>query len=84
MKRICLLCYERIGNETYYFLECKNKEMIKVRYECMDPFYKNWKVLEKLLTEKLLTVLSSQNYDLLHEVRLICLRIQETFKLEAL
>ena len=55
-----------------------------MRYEGMDPFYKNWKVLEKLLTEKLLTVLSSQNYDLLHEVRLLCLRIQETFKLEAL
>ena len=69
MERICPFCCEGIGNETHYIFECKNKEMIKVRNECMEPFYKNWKGLEKYL---------------LYEVGLLCLRIQETFELEAL
>ena len=45
---ICPLCCEGIDNETHYIFECKNKEMIKVRNECLEPFYKNWKGLEKL------------------------------------
>ena len=59
--------------------------MIKVRNECMEPFYKNWKGLEKLSTENLYrAILSGQNDDMLYEVGLLCLRIQETFELEAL
>ena len=84
-ERICPLCCERIGNETHYIFECKNKEMIKVRNECMEPFYKNWKGLEKLSTENFCRViLSGQNDDMIYEVGLLCLRIQETFELEAL
>ena len=52
MQRICPLCSEGIGNETHYTFECKNKEMIKVLNECMEPFYKNWKGLEKLSTDQ--------------------------------
>ena len=53
-ERICSLCCEGIGNVTRYISERKNKEMIKVRNECMEPFYKNWKVLEKLSAENFL------------------------------
>ena len=85
MERICLLSCEAIGNETHYIFECKNKEMIKVRNECMEPFYKNWKGLEKLSTENFCrAILSGRNDDLLYEVGLLCLRIQEIFELEAL
>ena len=48
------------------FLIAKNKGMIKVRIECMEPFHKNWKCLEKLSTENICrAILSSQNDDLL-------------------
>ena len=51
----------------------------------MEPFYKNWKDLEKLLTENFCrAMLSGQNDDMLYEVGLLCLRIQEAFELEAL
>ena len=76
-ERICPLCCEGIGNVTHYIFECKNKEMIKVRNEFMEPFYKNWKGLEKLATENFSR---GQNDDLLYEVGLYCLRIQETFE----
>ena len=83
MERICPLCCEGIGNETHYIFECKNKEMIKVRNECMVPFYKNWKGLEKLSTENFYrAIVSAQNDDLLYEVGLLYLRIQETCELE--
>ena len=55
--------------------------MIKVRNEFMEPFYKNWKGLEKLVTENFSR---GQNDDLLYEVGLYCLRIQETFERKAL
>ena len=59
--------------------------MIKVRNEFMEPFYKNWKGLEKMSTENFCRAnLSGQNDDMLHEVGLLCLRIQETFELEGL
>ena len=78
MERICRLCYEGIDNETYYIFEWRNKEMIKVRNESMEPFYKNWKSLDKLSTENVWrAILSGQNDDLLHEEGLLCLRIQE-------
>ena len=65
--------------------ECKNKEMIKVLNELMKRFYKNWRGLEKLSTENLCrAILSGRNNDLLYEVLLLCLKIQETFELEAL
>ena len=84
-ERICPLCCEGIGNVTHYIFECKNKEMIKVHNECMEPFYKNWKGLEKLSTENLYrAILSGQNDDMLYEVGLLCLRVQETFELKAL
>ena len=51
----------------------------------MEPFYKNWKDLEKLSTENVCrAILSAQNDDILYQVGLIYLRIQETFELEAL
>ena len=51
----------------------------------MEPFYKNWKGLEKLSTENFCRViLSGQNDDMIYEVGLLCLRIQETFEPEAL
>ena len=50
-ERICPLCCEGIGNVTHYIFECKNKEMIKVRNEYMEPSYKSWNGLEKLSTE---------------------------------
>ena len=84
-ERICPLCCEEIGNVIHYIFECKNKEMIKIRNEFMEPFYKNWKGLEKLPTENFCrAILSDQNDDMLYEVGLLCLRIQETFELEAL
>ena len=59
--------------------------MIKVHNECVEPFYKNWKGLEKLWTENFCrAILSGQNDDMLHEVGLLYSRIQETFELEAL
>ena len=59
--------------------------MIKVRNECMEPFYKNWKGLEKLSTENFCrAILSGRNDDTLYEVGLLHLRIQETFEVEAL
>ena len=59
--------------------------MIKVCNEGMEPFYKNWKGLEKLPRENFCrAILSGQNDDLLYEVGLLCLKIQETFELEAL
>ena len=85
MERICSLFCEGIGNETHHIFECKNKEVIKVRNECMEPFYKNGKGLGKLPTENFCrAILSGQNDDLLCEVGLLCLRIQENFELEAL
>ena len=85
MERICPLCCGGIGNETHYIFECKNKEMIKVCNECLEPFYKNWQGLENLSTENFCrAILSGQNDDLLYEVGLLCLRIQESFQLEAL
>ena len=50
------------------FYESKNKEIIKVCTECMQPFHKNWKFLKKLLIERLCKViLNGQNDDLLYE-----------------
>ena len=46
MERICPLFCEGIGNETLYISECKNKEMIKVCNECMDPSTKTEKIWE--------------------------------------
>ena len=84
MERIRPLCCEGIGNETHYIVECKKKEMIKVLNEYMEPFYKNWKGFEMLLTKNFCrAIVSGQNDDLLYEVGLLCLRIQETFELEA-
>ena len=84
-ERICPFCCEGIGNVTHYIFECKNKEMIKVRNEFMEPFYKNWKGLEKLSTENFCrAILSGQNDGMLYDVGLLCLRPQETFELEAL
>ena len=85
MERICPLCCEGIGNETHYIFECKNNEMTKVRNECMEPFYKNWKGLEKLSTENFCrAIVRAQNDDLLYELGVRYLRIQETFELQAL
>ena len=43
--------------------------MIKVRNECMEPFYKNWKGLEKLSTENFCrAILSGQNDDMFYKV----------------
>ena len=51
----------------------------------MEPFYKNWKGLEKLSTENFCrAILSGQNDGMLYDVGLLCLRPQETFELEAL
>ena len=51
----------------------------------MEPFYKNWKGLEKLSTENFCgAVLSGQNDDMLYKVVLLCLRIQDTFELEGI
>ena len=56
--------------------ECKNKEIIKDRNECMEPFYKNWRGLKTLSTESFCrAILSGQNDDMLYEVGLLCLRI---------
>ena len=56
--------------------ECKNNEIIKVRNECMEHFYKNWEGLKTLLTESFCrAILSGQNDDMLYEVGLLCLRI---------
>ena len=50
-----------------------------------NPSTKTGKGLEKLSTENFCrAILSGQNDDMLHEVGLLCLRIQETFELEAL
>ena len=54
--------------------------MIKVRNECIEPFYKNWKGLEKLSIENFCRAISiGQNDDMLYEVGLLCLKIHETF-----
>ena len=59
--------------------------MTKVCNECMEPFYENWKGLEKLSTENFCrAILSGQNDDMLYAVGLLCLRTQETFELAAL
>ena len=59
--------------------------MIKVHNECMEPFYKNWKGLDKLSSENFCrAILSGQNDDMLFEVGLLCLRMLETFAIEAL
>ena len=59
--------------------------MIKVHNECMEPFYKNWKGLDKLSSENFCrAILRGQNDDMLHEVGLLCLRMLETFAIKAL
>ena len=81
VERICPLCCEGIGNEIHYIFECKNKEMTKVRNECIEPFYQNWKTSTENFCR---AILSGQNDDLLYKVGLLYLKIQETFELEAL
>ena len=66
-------------------LPFKNEVMIKVYNECMGPFYKTCKGLEKLSAENFCrAILSDRDDDLLYEVEVLCLRIQETFELETL
>ena len=77
---LCMCCCEEIGNETHYIFECKNKEIIKVCNECMEPFYKNWKGLEKLSTENFCRAIMAKKMTSLYEVR-TPLKI---FELEAL
>ena len=58
---------------------------MKVCIEFIKPFYKNWKDLEKLSTENVCkAILSAQNDDIFYQVGLLCLRMHETFELEAL
>ena len=67
MERICPLCCEGISNETHHIFECQSKEMIKVWNECLEPFHKNWKILDKLSTENFCrAILSGQNDDLFY------------------
>ena len=66
MERICPLCCEGIGDVCHYLTQYNNEEIKKVRQELMMPFYKNWKVIEKLSNEEpCRAVLSCQDEDLL-------------------
>ena len=74
-----------IGDELHYLTQCRNSIISRAKVELLEPFHKKWKGIHKLRQIELTkTILACQNDDMVSETGLLCLKIQEAFKKEAL
>ena len=84
-ERFCPLCCENIGDECLSLITCKSKEIFSVINKIITPFFHNWKGTNKISNEEFCrAILSCQNDDIASHVGLLCLKIQEVFKEQAL
>ena len=83
------MCYDGIGNELHYLIECKHKTITKIWSESLKPLYNRSKGIKKLSQEEFCTkaipaILACQNDDMIIETGVLCLKIQETYQKEGM
>ena len=69
----------------HYLTQCQNSIISRTRVELLEPFHKKWKGNHKQTQIDFINAIwACQSDGILSETGLLCLKIQEAFKKEAL